>query len=134
MKDSKFLKKSQQGELNAVPMYVNLAKRLEKENPDVAEMLRSMAADEGRHATVFKKLSGRTLKPNKLLGTAVPVLMRVIGKKKMFEIIAKQEYDAFDQYAPWVQKYPEIQSVRMDEKKHGDMAMKIKDLLSKPRK
>ena len=129
MTDKKFLLKSQQGELDAVPMYINLAKRFEKKNAEVAEMLRSMASDEGRHASVFKNLSGQVLKPKKLLSTVVPILMSIIGKKRLFKIIAQHEYGAYDNYAPWVEKYSEIGSVQADERKHGDMAMKIASIL-----
>ena len=129
MDDKKFLINSQQGELDAVPMYVNLAKKIEKKKPEIANILRSMAADEGRHASVFKKISGETLKPKKLLSTAVPLLMNLLGKKRTFSLIAKNEYAAYDNYAPWVEKYPEIASVQADEKKHGDLARKIITLL-----
>ena len=88
-----------------------------------------MAADEGRHAAVFKNLSGVVLRPKKLLATIVPVLMNVIGKKNTFRLIAKSEYAAYDSYAPWVEVYPEIASVIADEKKHGDLAMSIIELL-----
>ncbi|MBQ9485707.1 MAG: rubrerythrin [Clostridia bacterium] len=128
-KNEKFLISSQQGELDAVPLYVNLAKKFEKKNPEVAQILRSMAADEGRHASVFKKLSGVVLKPKKLLATAVPILMNVIGKKNTFKLIAISEYSAFDNYAPWIDVYPEIASVQADERKHGDLASKIITLL-----
>ena len=130
MTDEKFLKKSQQGELDAVPMYNALAKKFEDKNPEVAEILKCMAADEGRHASVFKSISGdASLRPKMLQTKAVPVLMNLIGKKKMFKIIAGQEYKAFDTYAPWVEKFPEIASVQADEKRHGDLCMKIVELL-----
>lgn len=129
MKEQKFLKTSQQGELDAVPMYRKLAEKFDKNNPTVAEMLREMAADEGRHAGIFRDLSGQVLRPGKLLSVAVPLLMGLIGKKRMFAIIAKREYAAFDTYAPWTEKYPEILSVQADENKHGDMAKRIITLL-----
>lgn len=129
MNDKKFLKQSQQGELDAVPMYINLSKKFEKKNPEVAEMLKSMAADEGKHASVFKKISGETLKPRMFLAKLVPLVMNLIGKKNMFKIIAKQEYKAYDAYAPWIEKFPEITNVQADERKHGDIALKIVELL-----
>ena len=128
MKDAQFLKKSQQGELDAVPMYLNLAKKFEA-NEQVAAMLKEMAADEGRHASVFKNLSGKTQKPKMFLAKVVPVLMSLLGKKTMFKIIANNEYSAYDTYAPWIEKFPEIEAVRADEKKHGDMATEIITLL-----
>lgn len=128
--DEKFLKMSQQGELDAVPMYIALAKKFEVKNPEVAEILKGMAADEGRHASVFKNISGdSSLRPKMLKAKAVPVLMNCIGKRTMFKIIAGQEYKAYDTYAPWVEKFPEVASVQADEKRHGDLCMKIREML-----
>ena len=129
MEDKEFLLGSQQGELNAVPMYLNLSKKFEKKNPQVAEILKEMAADEGKHAAVFRKLSGEVLKPKMLQAKAVPILMNLLGKKLVFKIIAKLEYNTYDSYGKWVEKYPGILKVQADEKKHGDLAMKIVELL-----
>ena len=129
MEDREFLISSQQGELDAVPLYTKLAAKFEKTNPEVAEILKSMAADEGIHASVFKNLTGQVLKPKKTLAIVVPILMFFIGKKNAFKIIAKSEYNAYDNYAPWIEKYPTIAAVQADEKKHGDLATKIITLL-----
>ncbi len=116
--DLKTLLKSQQGELDAVLMYNALADAV-KDKTD-AETFRRLAAEEGRHASVFKTLSGRTLTPKKTLATVVPVLYKILGRKRLYPIIAKFEYDAFNTYAPVAQRYAEVQSVRNDEKRHGD--------------
>ena len=129
MEDKEFLLGSQQGELDAVPMYLNLSKKFEKKNPQVAEILKEMAADEGKHAAVFRKLSGEVLKPKMLQAKAVPILMNLLGKKLVFKVIAKLEYNTYDSYGKWVEKYPDILNVQADEKKHGDLAMKIVELL-----
>ena len=129
MEDKEFLLGSQQGELDAVPMYLNLSKKFEKKNPQVAEILKEMAADEGKHAAVFRKLSGEVLKPKMLQAKAVPILMNLLGKKLVFKVIAKLEYNTYDSYGKWVEKYPDILKVQADEKKHGDLAMKIVELL-----
>lgn len=112
-----------------MPMYLALAVKFDASHPEVAAILRSMAADEGRHASVIKELSGLTLKPRKTLARVVPALLGLIGPRKTFEIIAKSEYAAFDNYAPWVDKYPTIASVQADERKHGDLCHRIIDLL-----
>ena len=69
------------------------------------------------------------LVPRMLKAKAVPVLMNLIGKRTMFKIIAKEEYKAYDMYAPWIEKFPEVASVQADEKRHGDLCMKVRDLL-----
>ena len=116
--DMKTLLKAQQGELDAVLMYNALANRVrEKEH---AETFRRLAAEEGRHAAVFKALTNQTLQPKKTLATLLPVLYKLLGKKRLYPIIAKFEYGAADTYAPVAERFSEIQSVKEDEKRHGD--------------
>ncbi|MBQ6067633.1 MAG: rubrerythrin [Clostridia bacterium] len=124
IEDMKILLRSQQGELDAVLMYNALADRVKDEKD--AEVFRTLAAEEGRHAAVFKALTGQTLKPKKTLATVVPVLYQALGKKRLYPIIAKFEYGAVNTYQPIAEKYPEIEAVKNDEHRHGDM---VKGLL-----
>ena len=112
------LLKAQQGELDAVLMYNALAKAAK--DPNDAGTFRRLAAEEGGHAAVFKKLTGRTLKPKKTLATLLPILYKLLGRKRLYPIIAKFEYGAADSYAPVAERFPEVQSVKDDEKRHGD--------------
>ena len=114
----KTLLKAQQGELDAVLMYNALAKAVKNKND--AEVFRRLAAEEGGHAVVFKNLTGETLKPKKTLATLLPMLYKLLGRKRLYPIIAKFEYGAADTYEPVAAIYPEVQSVKEDEKRHGD--------------
>ena len=116
--DLKTLLKAQQGELDAVLMYNALAKTVKNEKD--AETFRRLAAEEGRHAAVFKQLTNRTLTPKKTLATLLPLLYRLLGRKRLYPIIARFEYGAVDTYGPVAAAYPEVQSVKDDEKRHGD--------------
>ena len=116
--DLKTLLKAQQGELDAVLMYNALAAKV-KDKQD-AETFRRLAAEEGHHASVFKTLTNQTLKPKRALAILLPFLYRIIGKKRLYPLIAKGEYAAVDTYAPVAENYPEIESVKNDEKRHGD--------------
>ena len=121
-KEMKVLLKSQQGELDAVLMY-NALSELVKDAHD-AETFRQLASEEGHHANVFKNLTKiDNLKPKKTKAIVVPLLYRIIGKKKLYPIIAQKEYDAEENYAPVVEKYPEVASVQSDEHRHGDMVL-----------
>ena len=121
--DRKTLLKAQQGELDAVLMYNALADAVR--DPHDAGTFRRLAAEEGRHAAVFKNLTGQTLKPKKTLATLLPILYRLLGRKRLYPIIAKFEYGAADTYAPVAGKYPEVQSVKDDEKRHGDAVTEL---------
>lgn len=116
--DMDVLLKSQQGELDAVLMYNALADAVK--DPKDADTFRRLASEEGHHASVFKGLTGQTLKPKKTLAVLVPLIYRIIGKKRLYPLIAKFEYGAVDTYRPVAEKFPEIESVKNDEKRHGD--------------
>ena len=116
--DRDILLKSQQGELDAVLMYQALAEVV-KDTKD-ADTFRKLAAEEGHHAAVFHGLTNENLKPKKTLAILMPILYKIIGKKRLYPLIAKGEYAAAENYAPVVEKFPVIESVRKDETRHGD--------------
>lgn len=119
--ERKVLLKSQQGELDAVKMYHALAKAVK--DPRDAETFRQLAAEEGRHAAVFKAMTNEVLKPKSTKAIVIPLLYRVIGKKKLYPIIAGKEYDAVKKYEPVAARFPEVESVKNDEQRHGDTVM-----------
>ncbi|MBE6719947.1 MAG: rubrerythrin [Ruminococcaceae bacterium] len=123
--DMKILLKSQQGELDAVLMYNALADVVKDEKD--AEAFRQLAAEEGHHAAVFKGLTEQTLKPKKTLATIVPLLYKILGKKKLYPIIAKGEYGTVNTYAPVAEKFPEIENIKNDEHRHGDIVNGLLD-------
>ena len=55
---------AQKGELDAVIMYNMLADAMESENKEIAESLRKIAKDEGKHAAIFKKLTKEGVVPD----------------------------------------------------------------------
>ena len=121
--DMKSLIAAQQGELDAVLMYNALAKKVKDEKD--AETFKQLAAEEGHHASVFKSLTNKVLKPKKTLAILVPFLYKLIGKKRLYPIIANSEYGADKNYAPLAEKFEIIQSVKSDEKRHGDTVMSL---------
>lgn len=114
---------SQQGELDAVLMYNALADTVR--DPEDREVFRRLASEEGHHAAVFRELSGRTLKPKKTMAVLLPVLYRLIGKKRLYPLIARGEYAAVDNYSSIAQRYPQVLSVKDDEKRHGDTVISL---------
>lgn len=109
--------------MDAVLMYNALANTVKDEKD--AETFRKLAAEEGRHASVFKDLTKETLKPKKTLAILLPILYKLLGKKRLYPIIAKFEYNAVNTYAPVAACHPEVQSVKDDEKRHGDTVMAL---------
>lgn len=121
--ERKVLLKAQQGELDAVKMYNALAKTVR--DPKDAETFRQLAVEEGRHAAVFKALTGQVLRPGSAKAILLPILYRIIGKKKLYPIIARGEYDAVKKYEPVAARFPEVESVKNDEQRHGDTVLAL---------
>ena len=114
---------AQQGELDAVAMYNALAKKAK--DPKDAATFKQLAAEEGRHASVFHAYTTRVLKPNLTKAIALPILYTVLGRKRLYPIIAKGEYDAAKKYEALVNDFEEVKSVQADEKRHGDMMLAL---------
>ena len=117
--------KAQQGELDGVETYLMLADTVNNEADK--EAFKTLAADEGRHASVFKQYTGEILKPKKLQARAVVVLYHLIGKRALYPLIARFEYAAIPGYEQMEKECPEVESVKNDEKRHGDTLKALLD-------
>ncbi len=109
---------AQQGEEDAVYMYEQLAK-VGRDDADREAFLR-LAGDEKRHSDVFKRYTCMDVKANPAKGIFVPMMYRVLGKKKVYPIIAQGEYDAAEKYKHIIDDFPEVVEVMNDEVHHGD--------------
>ena len=77
-------------------MYLALAEVVEDEKD--ARTFRQLAAEEGHHAAVFKALTKQTLTPKKLKAVALPLLFRLLGRKRLYPLIVQGEYAAVPKY------------------------------------
>ena len=116
---------SQQGETNAVLMYKRLAQVVKTERE--RETFLQLAREEGRHASVFHAYTKQSLRPQKTMAVVLPLLYRLLGKKRLYRMIAKGEYDAAVGYEHLIADFPEVESVRNDEKRHGDLVSALLD-------
>lgn len=121
----KKLMKAQQGELDGVETYLMLAKATG--NKADQEAFKRLAADEGRHAGVFKGYTGEVLRPGKFQARAVAFLYHLIGKRALYPLISRFEYAAIPGYEKLMKEFPEVGSVRDDEKRHGDTLKALLD-------
>ncbi len=122
----KHLLKAQKGEMDAVILYQKLATIVKSE--EEKQILLQIASDEGKHASILKKYTNSVVKGSPLKATVVTLLYRVLGRKKAFTIVSSGEYDSVNSYQPLVSKYPDIQEIMNDEKRHGDL---MKNLANK---
>ena len=121
----KELLRSQQGELNAVLMYQRLAKVVKTDKEP--ETFLQLSKEEGRHASVFHAYTKQALKPKTTMAVIMPFLYRLLGKKRLYKMIAKGEYDAAIGYEHLITDFPEVESVKNDEKRHGDIVSGLLD-------
>ena len=128
MKQEQFkeLLRSQQGELNAVLMYQRLAKVVKTEKERDAFL--QLAKEEDRHASVFHAYTKEVLNPKKTMAVIMPLLYRILGKKRLYKLIAKGEYDAAVGYEHLIADFPDVESVKNDEKRHGVIVSGLLDL------
>ena len=119
----KELVRSQQGELNAVLMYQKLAQVVKTDRE--REAFLQLAKEEGRHASVFHTYTKEALKPKKTMAIIMPFLYYLLGKKRLYKLIAKGEYDAATGYEHLVADFPEVESIKNDEKRHGDIVSSL---------
>ena len=117
-KNMKNLLKSQQGELDAGLMY-NALTEVAKIQRD-KDTFRQLAKEEGHHASVFHKLTGTALQPKQTKEILLPILYKIFPRWILYRAIAQGEYAAVKNYAPVAKKFPEVESVKNDEKRHGD--------------
>lgn len=118
----KSLIKSQQGELDAVLLYQTLARKVRKTDRDT---FRNLAKAEGYHASFFKQYTGKNLKPKKTKAIVVPILYRLLGRKRTYRIIADGEYSAAAKYEHLIPAFPGVQRIKDDEDMHGDAVLAL---------
>ena len=116
---------AQQGELDAVLMYNKLAEKVK--DPKDAAAFKQLAAEEGRHASVFHNYTKKTLKPKKTKAVAVPLLYSIVGRKILYPVIAKEEYAAAEKYKEIVGIFTDVEGVMHDETRHGDIVKGLLD-------
>ena len=118
----KKLLKMQQAELDAVPMYKSLSELVKE--PKLKETFLLLAKDEGKHAAIIKKLTGEVLMPKTTNTKVIGFMYRIFGLKAVLKMISKGEFLAAEKYITWVEKFPELEEVRLDEFRHGEIAQK----------
>lgn len=123
-KQLKQLIKSQQGEIDAVPMYLKLSSIAP--NKHIRDTFKQLAAEEGHHASVFFKMTNKTLQPRKIKAILLGVLAHIVGWKILLYLIAQGEYSAYRKYGGLIKDFPEVNSVRDDENRHGDIMLAMR--------
>ena len=94
-------------------MYQRLAKVVKTEKERDAFL--QLAKEEDRHASVFHAYTKEVLKPKKTMAVIMPLLYRILG-------------NAAVGYEHLIADFPDVESVKNDEKRHGDIVSGLLDL------
>lgn len=121
------LLKAQQGELDAVEMYRHLAQTVSQDTDRTT--FEQLAAEEARHAAVFQSHTHQKLTPKHTKATLIAILYRLIGRKRLYHLIAQGEFKAAEAYAHLIDDFPDVAAIQSDEQKHGNQVLQ---LLKKP--
>ena len=121
-KMNKQLLKAQQAEVDAVLMYKGLSEVVNIES--MKEVLLQLAKDEGKHAAIIRKLTGEVLMPKETKKNLVKLIYKVFGLKSVLKLISNGEFSAAENYVSLVAHFPEIEEIRLDEIRHGEIIKK----------
>lgn len=122
-KQKKMLLKTQQGELDAVMLYKQLAEIVKHEKGN--KLFLEIAADEGRHAAILKSYTNITLKPKGIKATVVVLLYKLIGHNFVMGLLQKGELKSIVVYRGLVGEFPKIQEIIDDEARHAEIAKSL---------
>ncbi|MDF2535367.1 MAG: hypothetical protein K0R18_1526 [Bacillales bacterium] len=113
------LLKAQQAEVDAVLMYKGLAEVVNIES--IKEIFLQLAKDEGKHAAIIRKITGEVLMPKETKTKLVKLIYKFFGLKRILKLISNGEFSAAKNYVSLVAHFPEINEIRLDEIRHGEI-------------
>ncbi len=113
---TKMLRQFQKEEITASIFYKKLA-RLEKDDKN-RKILEQFSRDEALHYEVFKKLSGKEVKPSRFYANFVVLCARVLGLTFTLKMVEKLEESAQRGYGAQIKEIPGLEKILADEERH----------------
>ncbi len=120
------LLKAQESEMETVVIYRYLSTRAK--DPEMKATLLRMASDEGKHAGVIRKFTGKTLKRKEQPAFRFRMMTRIFGLKAMLRMMLTSEQKNVEAYRPAAKANPALRDVLKDEQRHVQL---LNDMLSK---
>lgn len=112
----KLVKKAQIDEEQGTILYAFMAKR--EKNEENKKLLEQMSKDEKMHADVWKGITKKELKPNKLSILWFKILTVVMGFTFVVKTMQKKESLAQVGYEKMIKELPEAAQILEDERRH----------------
>lgn len=115
----------QQEELNSTILYEQISQRTK--NAKERETLHTIAQDERRHAAIFEKYSGRSLKPNYFLIRLYLFARYLLGYTFLIKSMERGEKIGIRAYRSEVGRIPELEQILADEERHEESLIRLLD-------
>lgn len=128
MEEMETLRKLQRGEATEHLVYAELAKQAREKNTSVRKntsVLERIAADEGGHYEILRKITGREEKPDMLFFWRYTMLAKVFGFTFGLKLMERAEQGAQQNYAPIAKTRQEMLKVLKDEERHEEMVLAL---------
>lgn len=110
------LLKAQESEMETVVIYKYLAGRAK--DPDMKNAFLKMAADEGKHAGILRKYSGKTVTRKEKPALRFRIMTRLFGLKMVMRMMLTSEQKNAEAYAPVAKANPAMRDILNDERRH----------------
>lgn len=123
--EMKALVKIQQRKMDDVALYNNLV--LQVKSKPQKDLLRLMADEKGKHASILKTYTGEVLKPKAFRSVSVLLLIRLLGLPRVSKMLSKSELKSSKSVEPYLEKFKKVKEIISDDKKHAERILKICD-------
>lgn len=116
---------SQRDEATDTLIYANMAKR--EKNEKNRDILLHMSEDEKSHAAVWRGISGRDIKPNRIKVWWMAVVTRILGYTFVMKRLSTEESKAIAIYETMKDVLPEAADIQADEMRHENALIDMLD-------
>lgn len=110
------LLKAQESEMETVVIYKYLAERAK--DPEMKATFLKMASDEGKHAGILRKYSGKTVERKEKPALRFRIMTRIFGLKMVIRMMLTSEQKNAEAYAPVAKANPVMRDILKDERRH----------------
>lgn len=110
------LLKAQESEMETVVIYKYLAERAK--DPEMKNTFLKMASDEGKHAGILRKYSGKTVERKDKPAFRFRLMTRIFGLKMVIRMMLTSEQKNAEAYAPVAKANPVMRDILNDERRH----------------
>ena len=121
----KLMKDFQQDELNSAAIYAHFA-HCDKDKKN-CKILQQIANDEAHHASVWKKYTGKNMRPNMFKVWWYRILTYLLGYTFVIKLLELHEYEGIKGLEELKKEVPEVEDIINDEKKHEKQLIEMLD-------